>query len=103
MKQKMTESEMKSLANVNTNYLMVNYGEMQRTTHEEHKIFFNLFYGALLGMNWHCQELDANDKIQAIINTAEYQFDLFLPDYSGYNNIYNPLKRIWYAWEEKEI
>ena len=101
MKIKMTETEMKNLANANTQYFMDDYGNFQKATQEEHKIFYNLFYGALLGMNWHCHTIDANDKIQAIIDTAEFQFNLFFPNYAGYTNIYKPLQSIWAVWSEE--
>ena len=101
MKIKMTETEMKNLANENTQYFVDDYGSFQKANQEEHKIFYNLFYGALLGMNWHCHNIDADDKIQAIIDTVEFQFNLFLSNYKGYTNIYQPLQRIWAVWSEK--
>ena len=101
MKNHMTETEMKNLANANTQYFMDDYGNFQKATQEEHKIFYNLLYGALLGMNWHCHNIDADDKIQAIIDTAEFQFNLFFSNYKGYTNIYQPLQRIWAVWVEE--
>ena len=44
MKNHMTETEMKNLANANTQYFMDDYGNFQKATQEEHKIFYNLFY-----------------------------------------------------------
>ena len=52
-------------------------------------------------MNWHCHNIDADDKIQAIIDTAEFQFNLFFPNYAGYTNIYRPLQSIWAVWVEE--
>lgn len=96
-----TESEMRVLANTRTRAFVSDFGEQVETNHEEHKLFFGLFYGALLGLNWHCHTIDAEDKAQAIIDTAEFQFNLLFPDYSGYTNIYNPLKSIWATWPEE--
>ena len=100
MKINRTESEMKALANARTRNFVSEYGEV-KTSHEEHKIFFGLFYGALLGLNWHCSTIDSEDKAQAIIDTAEYQFGQLFPEYSGYTNIYIPLKHIWATWPEE--
>ena len=80
---------------------MDDYGSFQKANQEEHKIFYNLLYGALLSMNWHCHNIDADDKIQAIIDTAEFQFNLFFPNYAGYTNIYKPLQSIWAVWSEE--
>ena len=101
MKIKRTESEMKTLADTRTRNFLDEYGERVKASHEEHKLFFGLFYGVLLGMNWHCHTIDANDKIQAVIDTAEYQFGQLFPEYSGYTNIYIPLKHIWATWPEE--
>ena len=101
MKINMTENEMRVLANDKTRKFISDFGEQVETNREEHKLFFSLFYGALLGLNWHCHTIDAEDKAQAIIDTAEFQFNLLFPDYSGYTNIYEPLKSIWATWLEE--
>ena len=101
MKINMTENEMRVLANDKTRKFISDFGEKVETNREEHKLFFSLFYGALLGLNWHCHTIDAEDKAQAIIDTAEFQFNLLFPDYSGYTNIYEPLKSIWATWPEE--
>lgn len=95
------ESEMKTLANTHTRAFVNDYGEKVETNPQEHKLFFSLFYGALLSLNWHCNTIDAEEKAQAIIDTVEFQFNQVFPDYSGYTNIYNPLKSIWATWTEE--
>ena len=69
------------------------------TAHEE-EIIFKTIYGALLGLNWGETNRSSGIAEQAILDTAEYTLDLFIPQANGYDTIYNPLRKILTEWEQ---
>lgn len=66
---------------------------------QEKNIILNIAYGALLGMNCNEKNRASNEIAQAIIDTAEYTLNRFLPDCNSYDTIYCPLKKAVREWD----
>lgn len=100
-----TESELKEIAieiskkiTIRT-YKKGNSEDTKRLSNPQEKdIIFNISYGALLGMNCNEKNRASNEIAQAIIDTAEYTVNRFLPDCNGYDTIYCPLKKAITEW-----
>lgn len=74
--------------------------EIQRKpTKRESDIIYKVAYGALLGLNYGDDVRNSPSSEQAIIDTAEFTINIFLPDCNGYNIMYIPLKNAIKHWE----
>jgi hypothetical protein len=110
MRSHKTEAELKAIAEAIAGAITIrtydangNSTDTKRhSTTEEQQVIFKIAYGALLGIN--CDKVGRNDGriTQAIIDTAEYTIDLFLPDCNGYDTIYCPLKTALENWNDME-
>jgi len=73
--------------------------EFRPSTPEEKEIIYKVIYGSLSGLNWSEESRGSDEAVKAVIDTAEYLIDLFIPYCNGYLTVYNPLKRILGEWE----
>ena len=97
-----TESELREIAEKIAEEIVVrghSIDTRRPSSASEHQVIFNVAYGALLGLNWGDACRNSRDMTQAIIDTAEYTLDLFLPNVNGYDTIYNPLQDAVRDWE----
>lgn len=81
-----------------------NYQGMTKSRDGEREIVFNVLFGALLGLNWGEATRSDPGREQAIVDTAEFTFNLLVENVSplarGYESVYLPLKRMLKAWSE---
>lgn len=105
MKEHKTEIELKEIATKISETITIraykngNSEDKQRkSTAKEKDIIFKIAYGALLSLNWHL-ESNSSETTSAIINTAEFTVNLFLPDCNGYDTIYCPLRKATREWD----
>lgn len=104
MKEHKTEQQLKEIATTISERITIraykngnSEDTTRRTNPTERKIIFKIAYSALLSLNWH---LEPKDGIcTAIINTAEFTVNQFLPDCNGYDTIYCPLKKAVRDWD----
>lgn len=71
---------------------------------DEQEKVYNIVYGALLALDYGSgmMNVDNAQSRQAILDTAEYVFDVFFPFANGYLSVYRPLEHVIDEWEEKE-
>ncbi|MEG1926622.1 MAG: hypothetical protein RR415_12850 [Ruthenibacterium sp.] len=74
--------------------------ETRPTTTAENELIFKIAYATLLGLNWGEQTRNCPQSAQAIIDTAEFAINLFIPECNGYNTMYLPLRTLVDAWED---
>lgn len=105
MKEHKTETELKGIATKISETITIrsykngNSEDKQRkSTAKEKDIIFKIAYSALLSLNWHL-EPNANSITTAIINTAEFTVNQFLPNCNGYDTIYCPLRKATREWD----
>ncbi|MCI8988437.1 MAG: hypothetical protein HFK05_01635 [Clostridia bacterium] len=72
--------------------------KQRKSTAKEKDIIFKIAYSALLSLNWHL-EPNNSETTTAIINTAEFTVNQFLPDCNGYDTIYCPLRKATREWD----
>lgn len=105
MKEHKTEIELKGIAMKISEMITIrsyNKGnsedKQRKSTNKEKDIIFKIAYSALLSLNWHL-EPNASNVTTAIINTAEFAINQFLPDCNGYETIYCPLREATREWD----
>lgn len=105
MKEHKTERELKGIATEISETITIRcYKEgnsedtKRKSTAKEKDIIFKIAYGALLSLNWHL-EPNNSQTTSAIINTAEFTVNQFLPDCNGYDTIYCPLRKATREWD----
>jgi hypothetical protein len=66
----------------------------------EREVLYKIFKGAIWALNW--GEMTRSDKgrRQAIIDSAEFMANEFLPQLNNYNTVYCRLQKIDREWEE---
>lgn len=99
------ESELKQIAESISDTIMIRAYEngnsidtRHKTTALEKEIIYKIAYGALLALNYGTDVRASRLAEQSIINAAEFQIGLFLPDCNGYDTIYIPLKKAVQSW-----
>lgn len=104
----MTEEELRTWARDIAGSIMIrtydngNSNDTRRTTTtKEYEIIFKIAFGALLGLNYGEDTRRSREREQAIIDSAEFTLDLFIPEANGYDTIYNPLRRCLEQWPRK--
>lgn len=106
MRNHLTESELKAIAeDIAQNITIRTYADgnsddsTRESTGAERDIIYKIAYSALLGLNWGENTRGEKDNsTQAIIDSAEFALDLFIPSANGYDTIYNPLKNAVRDW-----
>lgn len=105
MKEHKTETELKGIATKISETITIRYYKegnsedtKRKSTAKEKDIIFKIAYGALLSLNWHL-EPNISPVTAAIINTAEFTVNQFLPDCNGYDTIYCPLRKAVREWD----
>ena len=105
MRNHKTEMQLKEMATVIAETITIrtykngNSEDTKRLSNpQEKEIILNIAYGALLGMNCNEKNRTSDEIAQAIIDTAEYTVNRFLPDCNGYDTIYCPLKKAVREW-----
>ncbi len=100
-----TEGELNEIADRISDTIMIrtytngnSNDERRATTPEEKSIIYKIAYGALLGLNWGEDCRASRIAEQKIIDTAEFQIGLFIPECNGYDTIYIPLKNAVKNW-----
>ena len=100
-----TQDELKQIAESISESIMIrtytngsSNDERRETTLEEKSIIYKIAYGALLGLNWGEDCRRSRIAEQKIIDTAEFQIGLFIPECNGYDTIYIPLKKAVKNW-----
>lgn len=70
-------------------------------TPAERNVLYKIMYGTLLGCQW--GEVTRNDanRLQAIVDTAEFICNNFFPDLNGYKTLYLPIKDFLHNREEE--
>lgn len=78
-------------------------GASHTPSEEERKIFYNIFFGALLTLNYgEAVRIVDSEKAQAVCDCIEFQMNLFCPGYNWYDSVYNPLKRVLADWKTEQ-
>ena len=81
-----------------------NYCGMRKAKKAESKLVYGVIFGALLGLNWGEATRSDPGREQAIIDSAEFTFNVLAREVSptarGYESVYLPLKRMLKAWYE---
>lgn len=105
MKEHKTEIELKEIATKISEKITIRHykggnseDKQRNSTAKEKDIIFKIAYGALLSLNWHL-EPNNSETTTAIINTAEFTVNQFLPDCNGYDTIYCPLRKATREWD----
>lgn len=105
MKEHKTETELKGIATEIAETITIRHynggnskDKQRKSTAKEKEIIFKIAYGALLSINWHL-EPNTSSLNSAILNTAEFTVNLFLPDCNGYDTIYCPLRKAIREWD----
>ncbi len=100
-----SENELKTIAEtisenitIRTNVNGNSIDTIRKASSAEKEIIYNLAYGALLGLNWG-EVCRSSRQAEAIIDTAEFIINQFLPDCNGYDTIYLPLKKVLVNWK----
>lgn len=106
-----TEKELREVAQNISEFITIrtyvngcSYDDKRLATEEEKAIIYNIVYGALLTVDWHC-----NYKIgvQPILDMAEFTFNNFFKgkgyEPNGYDTIYTPLKKVITNWIENDV
>lgn len=106
MRKYKTESELKKIAENISNSIVIRsndkYGSNDTKmipTNEQKNIIFKVAFSALLALNWGEDNRENKEAEQAIVDTAEFTINQFIPNCNGYQTMYNPLKDAIREWE----
>lgn len=85
-------------------YVKTNQGEMwRRSTEAESESLFEIFYPALMTLNYFHSEQGAGQRKldDGVVNMAEFSQLVKLPNANSYITTYCPLKEVLRTWEEE--
>ena len=80
--------------------------EKRKPSKKQMELAYNVIYGTLLGLNWGESTRSNSTSEQAIIDSAEFTYDLILgttlpegESVNGYLGLYCPIKEVLRNWE----
>ena len=111
MRQLKSEMELREIAReISTRPLTICLGfsgeEKRKPTKKQMELAYNVIYGTLLGLNWGESTRSNSTSEQAIVDSAEFTYDLILgttlpegESVNGYLGLYCPVKEVLRNWE----
>ena len=113
MRQMKSEMELREIAReISTRPLTISVGlfsgkeETRKPTKKQMELAYNVIYGTLLGLNWGESTRSNSTSEQAIVDSAEFTYDLILgttlpegESVNGYLGLYCPVKEVLRNWE----
>mgnify|MGYP007122062515 CR=1 FL=1 len=104
-----TEAELREIAREISEVVAVskedgNFDRRRKALKREKEIAYGVLFGALLGLNWGEATRSDKGRTQAIIDTAEFTYNVLIANVSpkarGYETIYIPLQKVVREWEQ---